>query len=262
MTTSESPFANYGYAVLTAQALRAPGDVAVSYLGQQVTYRELDERVNRRANALASAGVTPGTRVASLIGETLSIAELYLAQAKLGSVLAALNPYWSDDVLVGVVESVGAPVFLYDAASAAMVDRVRERLPGVKTWVRAGGPAEARSTWTNSPQSAPPSSTRAWSVRRRRTCTLLHLGNDRAPEGGRAHARERHCDRADLARHPATPGLGLRDGSDHLGSRLRCHRGPRPVRRGATCARERLRASATSSNVVPAGTSDAHQRHP
>jgi acyl-CoA synthetase (AMP-forming)/AMP-acid ligase II len=138
-----NPYANYGYAVLTAQALRAPDDVAVTYLGRHVTYGELDHRVNRRANALAAAGVSPGTRVACLLGETLTIAELYLAQAKLGSVLAAMNPYWSDEVLVSVIQATRCPVFLFDGTTEPVVTRIRDRLPDMATWIRAGGPAAA-----------------------------------------------------------------------------------------------------------------------
>ena len=76
----------------------------MTHQGHGYTYDELDRRVNRRVNALAAAGVAPGTRVASLLGDPLAITELYLAQAKLGAVLVALNPYWTDDVLVAVVE--------------------------------------------------------------------------------------------------------------------------------------------------------------
>ena len=46
MTTHPpSPYSNYAYAVLTAQALRAPDAVAVTEPGRRdVTYAELDAR--------------------------------------------------------------------------------------------------------------------------------------------------------------------------------------------------------------------------
>ena len=92
-TTSPSPFSNYAHAVVTAGAQRHPDRVAITFEGTlDVTYAELDERVNRRANALNEAGVSAGDRVAVLIGGTLSIAEIYLALAKLGATLATLNP--------------------------------------------------------------------------------------------------------------------------------------------------------------------------
>src|SRR5688572_22575388 len=95
-----SPYGNYAYAALTAGALRSPDRIAISYCGiQQISYEQLNRRVNRRTHALAAAGIKPGTLVASMLHETLNVTEVYLAEAKLGAVLAAMNPYWPEDVL-------------------------------------------------------------------------------------------------------------------------------------------------------------------
>ena len=81
-----SPYSNYAYAVLTAQALRAPDAVAVTEPGRRdITYAQLEARVNQRAYALASAGIQPGARVAALLSNPMAIIELYLAHAKLGA---------------------------------------------------------------------------------------------------------------------------------------------------------------------------------
>ena len=142
-TRSLSPYSNYAYAVLTAQALRAPDAVAVTEPGRRdVTYAELDARVNQRAHALVSAGVQPGARVAALLSDPMAIIELYLAQAKLGAVTAAMNPYWPDDVLTEVSETTGCQAFVYDTGTAAAVCRVRSRLPQVGNWLHIGGPAD------------------------------------------------------------------------------------------------------------------------
>ncbi|HEX2316021.1 MAG TPA: class I adenylate-forming enzyme family protein [Thermomonospora sp.] len=140
---SPSPFSNYAHAVLTATALRTPGKVALTYCGaRSFTYDQLNRRVNRVAHALLAAGITPGTRVASLMNETLHVAEVYLAQMKIGSVVAALNPYWPADTLAQVVEHSGCTAFVYDASVAELVREVRPKLPGVKLWLRVGGAAE------------------------------------------------------------------------------------------------------------------------
>lgn len=140
MTNGQSPYGNYAYATVTAQALRAPEAIAITYCGtEQITYDALNRRVNRRAHALAAAGIKPGTVVASLLHETLNVTELYLAEAKVGAVLAAMNPYWPDDVLVGVVEQAACPAFAYDAHFDDLVARIRPQLPGVELWLRVGG---------------------------------------------------------------------------------------------------------------------------
>ena len=141
---SASPFGNYAYAILTAGALRTPDKVALTYCGERTfTYAELNGEVNRVAHALLAAGLTPGTRVASLMNETLHVAEVYLAQMKIGSVVAALNPYWPADTVAQVVGRSGCTAFVYDATVEEIVRQIRPRLPGVTLWLRVGGPAGA-----------------------------------------------------------------------------------------------------------------------
>jgi fatty-acyl-CoA synthase len=132
-----SPFSNYAYAILTANALRTPDKVALTYCGtQSFTYDQLNRKVNQVAHALLAAGVGPGTRVASLMNETLHVAEVYLAQMKIGSVVAALNPYWPADTLAAVVENSDCTVFVYDATVEELVNKIRPQLTGVKLWLR------------------------------------------------------------------------------------------------------------------------------
>ncbi|GAA4075390.1 MULTISPECIES: class I adenylate-forming enzyme family protein [Actinomadura] len=141
MARENSPFSNYAYAILTANARRTPDKVALTYCGEQsFTYDRLNRRVNRVAHALLAAGVTPGMRVASLMNETLHVAEVYLAQMKIGSVVAALNPYWPADTLRQVVERSECTAFVYDATVEDAVASIRPELPNVKLWLRVGGP--------------------------------------------------------------------------------------------------------------------------
>ncbi|MET8986258.1 class I adenylate-forming enzyme family protein [Nonomuraea wenchangensis] len=140
-----SPYGNYGHAILTAGALRTPDRVALTYCGERsFTYEELNANVNRRANALLAAGIGPGRRVAALLNETLTVAEVYLAQAKIGAVTAALNPYWPVETLRDVVAASGCTAFVHDATVAETIERIRGSLPEVTTWIDAreltGGP--------------------------------------------------------------------------------------------------------------------------
>ncbi|MEV0632891.1 class I adenylate-forming enzyme family protein [Nonomuraea wenchangensis] len=134
-----SPYGNYGHAILTAGAMRTPDRVALTYCGERsFTYEELNANVNRRANALLAAGIGPGRRVAALLNETLTVAEVYLAQAKIGAVTAALNPYWPVETLRDVVAASGCTAFVHDATVAETVERIRGSLPEVTTWIDAG----------------------------------------------------------------------------------------------------------------------------
>ncbi|MFI7056093.1 AMP-binding protein [Streptosporangium canum] len=140
---ARSPYGNYAYAILTANALRTPDKVALTYCGERsFTYSELDRIVDRRAHALTAAGIEPRRRVAALLNETLHVAEVYLAAAKLGAVTAALNPYWPVDTLREVVAHSGATAFVYDSTVERVVAEIRPRLPDVTTWIKVGDPGE------------------------------------------------------------------------------------------------------------------------
>ncbi|MFC4013543.1 class I adenylate-forming enzyme family protein [Nonomuraea purpurea] len=133
---ARSPYGNYGHAILTAAALRAPDRVALTYCGEQsFTYDELNRNVNRTANALIAAGIVPGRRVAALLNQTLRVAEVYLAQAKIGAVTAALNPFWPVETLRDVVAASGCTAFVYDATVEDVVERIRPTLPDVTAWI-------------------------------------------------------------------------------------------------------------------------------
>ncbi|MGW5385769.1 class I adenylate-forming enzyme family protein [Nocardia sp. NPDC003963] len=138
-TDVKSPYSNFGAALLSTQSLRAPDAPALTYRGgQQLTYADLDRRVNKVGNALLASGVVPGDRVATLLDSTLSVAENYLAQMKIGTVLCALNPYWTHDTLAQIVSRIEATAFLYDEKFDGLVGEIRTRLPRIQRWIRVG----------------------------------------------------------------------------------------------------------------------------
>ena len=78
--------------VLRDRAAAHPDQVAlVDGDGAQQTYGELQQRSNRLAHYLRQRGVTVGDRVAHLDRNASAAAELLLAAAKIGAVLAPLN---------------------------------------------------------------------------------------------------------------------------------------------------------------------------
>src|SRR5579872_4626648 len=137
-----SPYENYGHAMLTANALRAPDKIALVYRGRTYTFDELNRSVNKLAHALTVAGIKPGQRVGSLLSEAISIGLLYPAEAKLGAVIAAYNPYWEEEQIVRTTELSQLDAFVFDKANAPMIAKVRARLPGIKLWLSIGGPQE------------------------------------------------------------------------------------------------------------------------
>lgn len=134
-----SPYSNYTHAVLTANAQTNPDRIALSYRGQHYSYGDLDQQVDQLANALLDNEIKAGMRVASLLSDAMPIAKLYLAEAKIGAVIAALNPYWTEDVLREVIERSEVDALVFDQANAEMAIKLRVQLPELKWWFSAGG---------------------------------------------------------------------------------------------------------------------------
>src|SRR3954451_1740070 len=68
-----------------------PLDIAAVDGDVRLTYPELDERVNRLANALGGAGVSTGDRVLWLGQNSFRVLELLLASARVGAIFCPAN---------------------------------------------------------------------------------------------------------------------------------------------------------------------------
>lgn len=91
--------------------------VAVVGGDRRLTYRELDERSTRLANALTEAGIAPGERIAVLSNPRPEFVETYLAAAKLGVTVVALNTrlHWEE---IAYCMQLARPRLLFAAADA------------------------------------------------------------------------------------------------------------------------------------------------
>ena len=96
MTTSDELREQLGGGMTISDQLarhaRNIGDrTAFGYDSVRVSYRELDERVSRLANALRERGVGHGDRLAVLGYNSLEVVESYFAAARLGAICVPIN---------------------------------------------------------------------------------------------------------------------------------------------------------------------------
>src|SRR5258706_7005336 len=81
-----------------------PTKQAVVDSNVRLTYLELDDRVNRLANSLRTAGIGPGDRLAWLGQNSFRLLELLLARAKLGAIVCPINWRSSQPELLFVLD--------------------------------------------------------------------------------------------------------------------------------------------------------------
>src|SRR3990170_1739792 len=82
-----------------------PDRVALSCEGESCTFAELQERVNRLANALQALGIAKGDTVAALALNSIPYVETYYACARLGAVFVPLNYRAKKEELVYMVNN-------------------------------------------------------------------------------------------------------------------------------------------------------------
>ncbi|MCD4524353.1 class I adenylate-forming enzyme family protein [Nocardioides sp. cx-173] len=104
-----------------------PGATAVIDGDRKLTFAALDERSSRVAQALLTAGLAPGERVAVLLGNRLEYPELAAGIAKAGLVMVPLNPRLTASEARFILEHSGARAVVLDDALAGIVgDAVTE----------------------------------------------------------------------------------------------------------------------------------------
>src|SRR5438552_491890 len=90
-----------------ASVARVPEKIAIIDLfggnDRRATYRQLDERMNAVASMLARLGVTPGERVAMLIGNRTEFIEFFFGSMRAGAIPLPLNTLVAADTLEQII---------------------------------------------------------------------------------------------------------------------------------------------------------------
>jgi acyl-CoA synthetase (AMP-forming)/AMP-acid ligase II len=102
---------------LAVSAKRFPKKLALSHPSGELTYRELDERVNQLAHCLISRGVSHGAHVGVLFGNTLEHVITLYAVARIGAVSVVLDPKWVGREIFQALKIFDCNYLVYDLAT-------------------------------------------------------------------------------------------------------------------------------------------------
>ena len=124
--------------IIRGHGAERPDSIAIVYGDRRLTYQELDERSNRLANALASAGVDAQDRIAFLDKNTPEYFELTFAAAKLNAVNCAVNWRLAPSEAAFIINDSGATVLIIGEQFLPTLDAMASELTTVKRVVTIG----------------------------------------------------------------------------------------------------------------------------
>jgi long-chain acyl-CoA synthetase len=130
--------------VLREHASSRPDVIAIRCGPRALTYAELDDRSSRLAQALLSAGVRAGDRVAHLDRTAPEIVELLFATSKIGAVTVPLNWRLAPAELETIVADAGCKVMIAGAAYREVAREIAARVPERLDVVDTGADYERR----------------------------------------------------------------------------------------------------------------------
>jgi fatty-acyl-CoA synthase len=108
----------------------------------RLTYAEFFDRCDRLSAALQQLGVKPGDRVATIAPNTHAHLSAFYSVPQIGAVLVPVNYRLTAEDFVYIIGHSGASVVCADRDYLAVIDSVRDRLPGVQHFVAFDGAVE------------------------------------------------------------------------------------------------------------------------
>ncbi|MGW6337246.1 long-chain-fatty-acid--CoA ligase [Nocardia rhamnosiphila] len=124
---------------LARHARKIPDLPALRFAGVSRSYRELDERVSRLADALRARGIGQGERVAVLGLNSMEIVEAFLATNRLGAIGVPINFRLVAGEIAYLLADSGAAAAVVDARFATLLAEARQEAPRLRSCLVIGG---------------------------------------------------------------------------------------------------------------------------
>ena len=110
-------------------AARFPRKLAVAMDDRELTWAQLDRRIDQLVNAFATAGIVAGDRLAVLLGNCPEYLEIYFACARSGVIAVPLNYRLLPGEIVQILDRAEPTALIFGSDYATAVGAVRGSLP-------------------------------------------------------------------------------------------------------------------------------------
>jgi len=125
-------------AVLEARAEETPDRVYLVCPGEEVTWSQLNQRVDSMALGLQTLGVSGGDRAALLVGNCPEFLYLWWGLWKLGGVMVPINLRLTSREAAYMINHSGSRVAVVGPECRGLLSELKAACPGVNHWVSQG----------------------------------------------------------------------------------------------------------------------------
>lgn len=132
---------NLGY-MLTKAAKQWPGRIAIAYGDQELTYRQLNDRVNALANAFKGLGVREGDRVAIWQHNCPQLLETIFACFKTKAIVVPLNARFIGEEAVYHINDSESAMVVFEKNFEKNIQEIRQEIHKVQHYVCLSNPYE------------------------------------------------------------------------------------------------------------------------
>jgi acyl-CoA synthetase (AMP-forming)/AMP-acid ligase II len=125
----------------------APDQLAVICDGKSITYRALDELVDRLAATLQRDGVKLEGVVSICASSSILYTAVFMATLRAGAIIAPLSPSSTDEQLLAMVEDCGASHFFTDKGVSNALVKVSSRIKAKRIALEEGAEGIGFDAW-------------------------------------------------------------------------------------------------------------------
>lgn len=125
--------------LLDEKAARNKDKIFLFYDDKTISYKEMNESVNRVANGFARLGVQKGDKVAIMMENCPEYIYTWFALSKIGAVEVAINSFHKGDVLEYMINYSDAEILVISESLVPQVKEIETNLKNIKKLIVHGG---------------------------------------------------------------------------------------------------------------------------
>jgi acyl-CoA synthetase (AMP-forming)/AMP-acid ligase II len=125
-------------AALKRHAVTKPGEEALLFQERRLSWGDLNEGVNRVANALLKLGVRHGDRVMLLMNNSVEFITVYYALARIGCISAPVMPTLTATDIEYIAETLAAKMIIADGSSTELAVGISRKVASVTAVIGVG----------------------------------------------------------------------------------------------------------------------------